>query len=235
MLTRPLLEDFYVWLMKPKSSHLRRPRTKDTARKVVEVVQLMWRWADESDRWPDRIPRPRRIEMPRNAPKPPTAPTWEEMDACIQAAKTPWIAKLLTFLRFTGLRVGETMMLRWADIDLERGLMTIDAGITKNKRGRIVPISPHLVETLSAWPRDTVWVIPSPVRGRDRPRQPRSREVTLAWKEAGVPERVWTSRFQEGLHARVARCWSASGRGRPPRAQVSPCGRRRLSEVFPSR
>ncbi|MCP5067428.1 MAG: tyrosine-type recombinase/integrase, partial [bacterium] len=180
LLTRPILEDFYVWLMRPVTSHLNRARSKDTARKVVEMVQLMWRWADESDRWPGRVPRPRRIEMPRNAPKPPTAPTWAEMDACIAAVKTPWIAQLLTFLRFTGLRVGETMLLRWSDLDLERRLLTIEPGITKNKRGRIIPVSPHLIEMLSAWPRVGAYVIPSPPGSRDRARQPRPREVALA-------------------------------------------------------
>jgi integrase len=134
LLTRPQLEDFYVWLMRPETSHRNKARSKDTARKVVEVVQLMWRWADESDRWPGRLPRPKRIEMPREAPRPPTAPTWDEMDACIAEVRTPWIAQLLTFLRLTGLRVGETMMLRWADLDVERGLLTIEAAITKNKR-----------------------------------------------------------------------------------------------------
>ena len=81
--------------------------------------------------------------MPKDPPKPPTAPTWDEMDACIAAVKTPWIANLLTFLRFTGLRVGETMMLRWSDLDLERGLLTIEAGISKTKRGRVLPALVH--------------------------------------------------------------------------------------------
>ena len=191
ILTRPILEDFYVWLMKPDTSHLGRARSKNTARKIVEVVQLMWRWADESDRWPGRVPRPRRIEMPRDAPRPPTAPTWAEMDACIAATKTEWITKLLTFLRFTGLRVGETMMLRWSDLDLERGLLTIEPSITKNKRGRIIPLSPHLLDQLNRWRRDTVWLIPSPPGSTDRARQPRPRDVALAWREAGVAERVW--------------------------------------------
>jgi len=41
LLTRPLLEDVYVWLMRPETSHIARARSKDTARKVVEVIQLM--------------------------------------------------------------------------------------------------------------------------------------------------------------------------------------------------
>ncbi len=76
--------------------------------------------------------------------------------------KTPWIAQLLTFLRFTGLRVGETMLLRWSDLDLERGLLTIEPGITKDERGRFIPVSPHLNEALTAWPMVGAYVIPSP-------------------------------------------------------------------------
>jgi len=213
LLTRPILEDFYVWLMRPETSHIGKPRSKDTARKVVEVIQLMWRWADESDRWPGRVPRPRRIEMTREAPRPATAPTWAEMDACIEAVTTPWIACLLTFLRFTGLRVGETMMLRWNDLDMEGGLLTIEPGITKNKRGRIIPVSPHLIEAVTAWPRDTAYVIPSPAGSRDRARQPRPREVAGAWREAGVPERVWFGSphhaFRKGFKSGLLRAGAA--------------------------
>jgi integrase len=138
------------------------------------------------------------------------------MDACIAAVKTPWIACLLTFLRFTGLRVGETMLLRWSDLDLERGLLTIEPGITKNKRGRIIPVSPHLIEALSRWQRDTAYVIPSPPGSGDRARQPRPREVALAWREAGVPERVWRGSphhaFRKGFKSGLLRA------GAPPDA-----------------
>ncbi len=126
------------------------------------------------------------------------------------------LASLLTFLRFTGLRVGETMLLRWSDLDLQRHLLTIEPGITKNKRGRVIPVSAHLVEQLSCWPRDTVWLIPSPARGRDRTRQPRPREVALAWQDAGVPERVWRGAphhaFRKGFKSGLLRA------GAPPDA-----------------
>lgn len=92
LLSRPLIEDFYLWLLKPSTGLRGQGRSKDTARKVVEVAQLLWRWAEDSDRWPGRVPRPKRIEMGRSLPPPPSAPTWAEMDGCIAAAKTPWIA-----------------------------------------------------------------------------------------------------------------------------------------------
>ncbi len=141
--------------------------------------------------------------------------------ACIAAVKTPWIAQLLTFLRFTGLRVGETMLLRWSDLTpdrpgLERGLLTIEPGITKNKRGRIIPVSPHLLDQLATWPRGGACVIPSPPGSRDRARQPRPREVALAWQEAGVAERVWLGSphhaFRKGFKSGLLRA------GAPPDA-----------------
>ena len=138
------------------------------------------------------------------------------MDACIAAVKTEWIAQLLTVLRFPGLRVGETMLLRRSDLDLQRHLLTIEPGITKNKRGRVIPVSAHLIEALDAWPRDTTWLIPSPARGRDRTRQPRPREVALAWQDAGVPEPVWRGAphhaFRKGFKSGLLRA------GAPPDA-----------------
>jgi integrase len=66
-----------------------------------------------------------------------------------------WRARLCTLLRFTGLRVDEQVMkLRWSDVDLERAELTIRGELGKSaaeREGRIVPISPHLVEILSGW------------------------------------------------------------------------------------
>ena len=57
------------------------------------------------------------------------------------------------------------MLLRWSDLDLQCHLLTIEPGITKNKRGRVIPESAYVVEQLSGWPRDTIWLIPSPSQG----------------------------------------------------------------------
>ncbi len=96
----------------------------DTARKIAEVVQLMWEWAEASERWPGEIPRPRRIEMVRSDPAPVVAPTWAEMDACVRACRG-WHQKLTLVLRYTGLRVGETMLIEWRDINLDNATLTI--------------------------------------------------------------------------------------------------------------
>jgi len=93
------------------------------------------------------------------------------------------------------------------------GLWPIEPGITKNMRGRIIPVSQHLIEVVTAWPRNTVWLIPSPAAGRDRARQPRPAEVALAWRAAEVPERVWRGAphhaFRKGFKSGLLRAGPA--------------------------
>ena len=197
LLTKPLLEDYHTWLLVPANGLHGRQRSADTARKIVEVAQLMWTWADESDRWPGQVPRPRTIEMVRSEPEPVVAPSWAEMDRCIEAA-TGWLAKLMTVLRYTGLRVGETMLLRWADLDLDRATLTIRKEISKNRKGRVIPISPHLVAELAGWGMREGWVIPSTRREGERERQARQRDASRAWDRAGVRADVWE---REPFHA----------------------------------
>ena len=84
-LSRATLESYYAWLVRPENGLHGRAREPDTARKIVEVAQLAWRWADESERWPGEIPRPRSIEMIRSPPQPVVAPNWAEMAACVKA------------------------------------------------------------------------------------------------------------------------------------------------------
>jgi integrase len=43
----------------------------------------------------------------------------------LMAAATPWLREVITFARFTGCRRGETLALTWADVDLNRGLITL--------------------------------------------------------------------------------------------------------------
>jgi len=191
VLCRPLLESYYSWLLKPKNGLHGRKRNADTARKIVEVAQLAWKWADESERWPDLIPRPRTIEMVRAQPRPVVAPTWDEMDACVNACDG-WIEKLAIFLRYTGLRVGETMLLVWSDVNLDTGHLTIRPEIDKSKRGRVIPLSPHLIEELAGWGVRKGYIVPVTGRGGARDRQAVSKYMAYRWKKAGVRPEAYT-------------------------------------------
>lgn len=192
MLSRPLLEDYYSWLLKPENGLHKRARGADTARKIAEVTQLCWEWAEASERWPE-IPRPRKIEMVRSEAEAVVAPTWAEADACVNACKG-WHKQLATFLRYTGLRVGETMLLLWSDIDLDAGTLTLRKDIIKTGPGRIIPLSSHLLDELATWGTREGWLIPSGRREGARARLARQRDLDRAWKRGGVREAVWKGR-----------------------------------------
>lgn len=176
-------------------------RSATTKRRIVEKVELAWRWLFDTE-WHEAVPRPKRIEMPRSASPAVQAPTWEEMDAAVKACRHEGPLRLTTLLRYTGLRVGQALALTWADVDLERAMLTIAPH--KGLPGFIQPMSPHLVEELGKWGTREGHVITwRPVR------QYRERAVAAAWADAGVREVVWKRRqdqaFRRGVVSGLAR------------------------------
>jgi hypothetical protein len=85
ILSKPILEDFYTWLLEPENGRHGRQRSLNTARKQVEYLQVAWKWAEDSERWPGAIPKAKRIEMKKLPPPQVMAPSWDEMDQCIHA------------------------------------------------------------------------------------------------------------------------------------------------------
>ena len=57
VLSRPLLEDFASWLRKAENGLHGNARSSEAVRKMVEVAQLWWEWAEESERWEGRPDR----------------------------------------------------------------------------------------------------------------------------------------------------------------------------------
>lgn len=55
---------------------------------------------------------------------------------------------LLAFGYFTGCRRGEVLPLRWEQVDLQRGVVRLEAGTTKSGEARIIPLVPELLEML---------------------------------------------------------------------------------------
>src|SRR5579883_1989382 len=191
VLSKALLEDFYSWLSRAENGLHKRARGRDTARKIVEVVQLFWQWAEGSDRWPEYIPRPRRIEMVRSRPQAVVAPSWAEMDAAVRAT-TGWHHRLAVLLRYTGLRVGESMLLERRDLNESRGTITIRPEISKTGMGRVIPVSQFLLEEIEQWKLRGRYLIQAGRSNADRSRQARSADFAHAWARAGVREEAWS-------------------------------------------
>lgn len=172
-----------------------------TATARVRKGERFWRWAAADDRYRQATPMPRVIEDLPDPPQPAKpAPTWEEMDRAIAHA-WGWYADLFLVLRFTGLRAGQAMRLQWADVDLDAGTLAVRPELGKSRwerRGRVVPMSPHLVAELAGWGRRDGFLIRTDTDLRTLGHHPMAR----AWKRAGVREQVW----------------GGAGRGRPAHA-----------------
>jgi len=60
------------------------------------------------------------------------------------------IQPVVTFAYYTGCRKGEILSLRWDQVDVERGIVRLEAGETKNDQARLIPLVPELREILAA-------------------------------------------------------------------------------------
>lgn len=67
----------------------------------------------------------------------------------------------LTIAYWTGMRAGEILKLQWNQLDLERGLLRLEPGMTKNNRGRVIPLAKEVVESAWQWRQYTVYRFPS--------------------------------------------------------------------------
>ncbi len=76
------------------------------------------------------------------------------------SAANPWLQRLIIAALETGCRRGELLALRWTDVDLGKGELTVRAETTKTKSRRLLPVSPRLRAVLgirsdpdgSEWP-----------------------------------------------------------------------------------
>lgn len=95
-------------------------------------------------------------------------------------------------LAYSGAREQEALRLRWADVDFERGQLTIGAaGDTKNRTARVVDFNPklraHLLDMASRLAPDSQWLFPSPQRGdKDVHVQTFRASLLLARRQAGM-------------------------------------------------
>lgn len=204
VLTQRLLRDFYEYLA--GDGRHGRARVDSTRRKITEVVQLAWAWGHNDDEWSQSVPPAKTIEMKPRLQAITVAPIWAEMDAVISSfPEGSWHRQLATVLRFTGLRVHQAMMLLWSDVDLDHGTLHVRPEIGKSrqeKRGRIIPLSSHLVAELRTWGAKEGFLISTNRRGQ-RERQARPRDFERGWARAGVRKDVWEGRphhsFRKGF------------------------------------
>ena len=85
--------------------------------------------------------------------------TLEECDRLVGACIAPHMRALVIVALHTGMRLGEILNLKWADLDFASGILTVRD--SKNGTSRVIPLDSTLFELLSKWPRmagsDTVF------------------------------------------------------------------------------
>lgn len=103
----------------------------------------------------------------------------------LRAQRTPTsrqAADMVLFMAFSGARYRETLDVRWDDVDLGRGLLTLGAsGHSKSRRARAVNMNPALIELLPQITRRSPLVFP------------------LAQRSMGVREAIWRARAAAGV------------------------------------
>ena len=200
-----VIEDWY-------QSLLREGLKQRTARQYAVRVKTMWSWCARRAEFRDRCALVEEIQLPRAhkmAPK--TAPTWAEMDRCIQAAAdgaayrqqggvidASAIERASVIMRFTGLRISQVWNLEWEDFDLERRTLHVRPEFDRGRVGRRIPVSPHLLEYLKA-------VGPAEGRLFRDGRQPEAKWINRCWRAAGSRSEIsgWHA-FRRGFETGLA-------------------------------
>lgn len=79
--------------------------------------------------------------------------TEEEAAWLLKVTKERSERRYMTYLiaLWTGLRWGEIRQLKWSDVDLEEGCVTVPAAVGKNRKQQSVPIHFQLLEALRSW------------------------------------------------------------------------------------
>ena len=173
------LDRLDVELLRDYADHLDAQGIKSVSR-YIGTVEQWWTWAWNNRKTYPGVQEPTRLTgkdaeiQHRPAPAAVDTPTWEDIDAVLLALspegtipgrgagygyRPQWevYRRIVLVQRYTGLRISQVVGLRWQDLDLERGWLTIRSnkkGAKGQSRDRVVPLHPGLVSILETWSRD---------------------------------------------------------------------------------
>ena len=187
LVTRKALEGFHDRLTSDGLSDA-------TARHYVTRVSLFWQWAERSIEHGDDFARYNPPRLPAlRASAIVFSPTFAQLDTLIaqeraRAAGSPQV-RLMVLQRYTGLRVKQAGRLRWDDVDLQGGRLRVRPELGKSaleKRGRVVPVSSHLIDELATWGRREGALIDSHGRAEHLHLESIRKAVVRAWKRSEI-------------------------------------------------
>ena len=156
------------------------------ANRVLAAVRKMFGWAVERDILPTSPVV--NVRAPGKETERDRVLTDEELKKVWEAAerKGGVSGAFLKTLILTAQRRDEVSSMRWADLDLEARVWTLPREATKGDRSHEVPLSPAVIEVLTALPRTGAYVFSS-TRG-ERPISGYSKIKVAADKLAGFDD-----------------------------------------------
>ena len=111
----------------------------------LQLLRRMFYLAVDTERFPgDRVPKIKLLQEP-----PPRKGFLEYAQfVSLRQALPEHLRPVATLGFFTGMRRGEIMKLRWENVNLDKGLIRLDPGSTKNDESRVIPLIGELPEML---------------------------------------------------------------------------------------
>jgi integrase len=131
------------------------------ANRVLEMVKAMFRRALDQRYWKGENPAGTIKKFEEHSRERFLRP--EEMKRFFEAlaAALPDQQDFFLLLLLTGQRRGAVQAMRWADIDLDEGIWSVPAAISKNKQPITLPLVPRAVEVLAGRQNESEYVFPS--------------------------------------------------------------------------
>jgi integrase len=183
------IEDFIADLQKPRVIGKRpglRILAPASVNRIVDPLRHMLSWAvrrEYIDRTPFKRGSETVVKKLRSDNKRRRRIDEAEEAALLQAAPPHIQAMIITAID-TGMRQGEMLALRFGDVDLRDGLITLRGETTKSKKTRIVPISTERLGAVLRWLR------------RDADGNQKSGETSVFSNEVGEPYRLMHRTWQ---------------------------------------
>lgn len=154
-LTKPMVEDY-------RDQLLDSGRSRAMARKILGSLSSLMKEAQRKGYVAQNVSEDVELKRSSRDKQKVVPPSKEHMRMMLAAAEKarPMDHPLLMVLLFAGLRASEVRALPWSNIDLKRGLITVDrkadaqniVGQPKSAAGhRTIPVGPKVIQTLKKW------------------------------------------------------------------------------------
>lgn len=149
------------------------------------------------------------VTPPKPPAKLPRAVTEEELESIVDALTDgkEWCGPAFRFAALTGLRASELSRLRWADVDAEKRLLTLEQ--QKNGTAGTQPMPKSALAILEELPRRNEYVFTSPLQMKEERNIASFRTLlTMAFKaarvEAGIDRPITLHGLRHGYCTRLA-------------------------------